>query len=54
MSTSVGANFCWHTAIAVVRWPVPGKFLGIDGQDPCNSESNRLHVHIFLLVEFEK
>ncbi len=34
-------------ALDVVRWPVLGKFLGIDGQDPSDSKSNRLHVHIF-------
>ena len=26
---------------------VPGKFLGIFGQDPSDPKSNRLHVHIF-------
>jgi hypothetical protein len=26
---------------------VPGKFLGIVGQDPSDSKSNRLHVDIF-------
>ena len=26
---------------------VPGKFLGIGGQDPCDSRFNRLHVDIF-------
>ena len=34
---------------------VPGKFLGIVGQDPSDSKSNWLHVHIFpvLLYSFE-
>ena len=27
--------------------PVPGKFLGIVGQDPSDFKSNRLHVDIF-------
>ena len=27
--------------------PVPGKFLGIGGQDPSDSKSNQLHVDIF-------
>ena len=27
--------------------PMPGKFLGIVGQDPSDSKSNRLHVDIF-------
>ena len=27
--------------------PVPGKFLGIVGQDPSDCKGNRLHVHIF-------
>ena len=27
--------------------PVPGKFLGIVGQDPSDSKSNRLHADIF-------
>jgi hypothetical protein len=26
---------------------VPGKFLGIFGQDHSDSKSNRLHVHVF-------
>ena len=35
--------------------PVPGKFLGIDGQDPSDSISSRLHVDIFcvLISSFE-
>ena len=40
------------------RWvssPVPGKFLGIVGQDPSDSKSNHLRVDIFpiLLYSFE-
>jgi hypothetical protein len=31
----------------VCKVPVPGKFLGIVGQDPSDSKSNRLHVDIF-------
>ena len=29
---------------------MPGKFLGIVGQDPNDSKSNRLHVGIFLVL----
>ena len=32
--------------------PVPGKFLGIVGQDPSDSKSNRLHIDIFHFALF--
>jgi hypothetical protein len=36
---------CWHFGLIFIA--VPGKFLGIVGQDPSDSKSIRLHVDIF-------
>ena len=37
----------WDTLLQMNHVTVPGKFLGIVGQDPSDFTSNRLHVDIF-------
>ena len=42
-------TFTLNCMCTLQTWTLPGKFLGIVGQDPSDSKYNQLHVHIFRL-----